>query len=647
MKSVTAIDSAREPRADNGTAESAAAAATILGADEATPTGGDGVRVALLAVALVALTIVAFGPVIDCGFVNFDDPKYVIENAIVQRGLTGAGVQWAFTTGTLANYHPLTWLSLMLDRTLWGTGALGFHLTNLALHAANAVLLFLVLRRMTGATWRPLLVAALFAVHPQRVEAVVWVSARKDCLAAFFGLLAIAAYVRYAARPSAARYAAVACLFAASLLCKAMFVTLPAVLFLLDHWPLRRARPWRELAMEKLPLAGVALAATVATFIAQRAGGAVGSTDRFPVFVRIANAAVAYLTYLGKAIVPTDLSVFYPYPRTVQLTMVAGAAIALAAITVLAIRQRRSSPWMLIGWLWFLGTFVPMVGFVQLGGQARADRYTYLPVIGLLIAVVWSLPLMRWRRPLAVAAVMIVMTLTLMTRREIGYWRDSVTLWDRALAVTDENYVAHTNLAFELAQRGLEVDAEAHYQLALAARPNWWFAHNGLGVLLAARGDRDGAIDHYEKSLAIRPDFALAHRNLANQLAARGETQGALHHYHRAVALAPDDAFAHLLLGRELARSGDVRNGRQFLQRALRLNPKSRDAQYYAGAAAAMAGDFTAAKAHFGTVLRLDPGDTDARAALEQVNAAVAAAGGGSATPAPQPSSPRSASIAE
>jgi tetratricopeptide (TPR) repeat protein len=598
--------------------------AALCGADnfgvDAAETPGARARVAVLSVALVALTLLAFWPVAHCGFVNFDDPEYVTENAIVQRGLTWSGVQWSFTTGTLGNYHPLTWLSLMLDRTLWGGGALAFHLTNVALHAANAVLLFLVLRRMTGAMWRSLLVAALFAVHPLRVESVAWVSARKDCLSALFGLLAIGAYVRYAARPSAARYAIVACLFATSLLAKAMFVTLPAALLLLDHWPLRRNRPWPTLILEKLPLLAIALAASAATFLVQRAGGAVGSVERYPIWQRLANAAIAYFSYLAKLVLPTNLAVFYPHPRTLQVAMLIAALATLLTITALAIARRRAAPWLLIGWLWFLGTLVPMIGLVQVGGHARADRYMYLPMIGLLIAIAWSLPAMR--RTSAVASIVLIVTLGLTTRREIGHWQNSVTLWQRAIAVTGDNYVAHTNLAVELARQRNAADAEKHYRDAIRIRPDWSTAHNGLGVLLAARGDTSGAIAAYESAIAARPDFALAHRNLARVLADQGRSDEAVRYFRRAIELRPADGKAHLLLGLELARRGDLPSARPHLERAAKLEPTSRDAQYYAGVAAAQSGDFTAAKEHLRTALHHAPGDKDAQAALDEVLAA-------------------------
>ena len=599
--------------------------AALRGADnfgaDAAEMRGDRARLAVLAVALAVITLLAFWPVVDCGFVNFDDPEYVTQNAIVQQGLTWSGVRWAFTTGTLGNYHPLTWLSLMLDRTLWGAAPLGFHLTNVALHAANAVLLFLVLRRMTGATWRSLLVAALFAVHPLRVESVAWLSARKDCLSALFGLLAIAAYARYTARPSAARYAVVACLFATSLLAKAMFVTLPAALLLLDHWPLRRSTPWRSLILEKLPLLAIALIASIATFAVQHAGGAVGGVDRYPIWQRLTNATIAYFGYLAQTVIPTNLAVFHPHPRTLQVTLLAAAIATLLTITAVVIARRRTAPWMLIGWLWFLGTLVPMIGLVQVGGHARADRYTYLPMIGLLIAVAWSLPAAMWRSG-AVASIVLLVVLSLMTRREIGHWRDSVTLWQRAIAVTNDNYVAHTNLAVELTRRGHAGDAEKHYRHAIRIRADWSTAHNGLGVLLAARGDAPGAIAAYESAIAARPGFAVAHRNLARLLAEQGRSDDAIRHFRRATELRPTDAKAHLLLGLELARRGELPAARQHLASAARLEPSSRDAHYYAGVAAAQSGDLASATDHLRAALLLAPGDKDAQAALDEVLAA-------------------------
>ena len=611
----------------------------------------DSLRVGLLAVLLAGVTLFAFLPATRCGFVNFDDGPYVYENPIVQRGLTWDGVRWSFTTGTLANYHPLTWLSLMLDSTLWGDSPAGFHLTNVLLHAANAVLLLLVLRAMTGATWRALLVAALFALHPLRVESVAWISARKDCLAGFFGLLAIGAYVAYASRPTIGRYAIVAILFIASLLCKAMFITLPAILLLLDGWPLRRERPLRSLAIEKLPLLVIAAAAGLVTLLAQQAGGAVGTIERYSMLNRLANAIVAYGAYALKTLVPTDLAAFYPHSRTIALGLLAIAIAALATLTILAILRRRTSPALAVGWVWFLVTLIPMIGLVQVGGQAMADRYSYLPMIGLAIAIVWSLPAMP--RVIVPASVIVLLSLALLTRQQIGHWRDSISLWTHALDVTANNHVAHTNLAVELSRLGSLADAERHYRAALDIRPQWSVAHNGLGVLLAGRGESDAAIEHYRAALRSNPAYALAHRNLANQLLARGRNDEAIAHYQEAASIRPDDAKAHLLLGLALARQGEIASAlghfelavqhdpadpdarlnlgralsetgrpdaalREF-DAALRLRPDLSDAHYHAGAALLRLGRLDEAELRFRTCLALAPADVDAQAALRHI----------------------------
>ena len=611
----------------------------------------DALRAGLLAALLAVGTLFAFLPAARCGFVNFDDGPYVYENPIVQRGLTWGGLRWAFTTGTLANYHPLTWLSLMLDSTLWGDSPAGFHLTNLLLHAANAVLLLLVLRAMTGATWRAALVAAIFALHPLRVESVAWISARKDCLAGFFGLLAIGAYVAYASRPTIGRYAVVAILFIASLLCKAMFITLPAILLLLDAWPLRRDKPWRALAIEKLPLLVIAAAAGLVTLAAQQAGGAVATIERYSVLHRVANATVAYVSYIRKMLAPTDLAAFYPHWRTVAVGLVAIAIAALAMLTILAFLRRRTSPALAIGWLWFLITLIPMIGLVQVGGQALADRYTYLPMIGLAIAIAWSLPAMP--RIIVPASFIVLLSLALLTRQQIGHWRDSVALWTHALGVTANNHVAHTNLAVELARLGNLPDAEQHYRAALAIRPEWSVAHNGLAVLLAGRGESDAAIDHYRTALRSNPRYAIAHRNLANQLLARGRNDEAIAHYQEAVSLRPDDATAHLLLGLALARRGEIASalghfelavrhdpadpearlnlGRALSEtgrpdaalrafdEALRLRPDLSDAHYHAGAALLRLGRLDEAERRLRACLALAPADVEAQAALRHI----------------------------
>lgn len=590
----------------------------------------------ILAAGVFLLTLATFWPVVRCGFVNYDDPLYVTENPHVQQGISWDGVRWAFGHSHAGNYQPLTYVSLMLDRTLWGTSATGFHATNLVIHAIDAALLLLVISTLTGSTLRAALVAALFAVHPLRVESVAWACERKDVLSALFGIVSIAAYVRYARRPGVGGLALVAVAFALSLMCKSTWITLPAVLMLLDFWPMRRVqiptdysrgagfprRPIPALLCEKLPLLGLSIASAIATLAAQRAGDALGTTEQYPMVTRLANALVAYVRYLEKVIWPANLAVFYPQ-TPLAASLVVFAMILLIALTIAAILRWNRSPALTIGWLWFLGALVPMIGLVQSGAQAMADRFTYFPIIGLMIAIVWVLP----RKPVTFAAAgVVVLALALTTRAQISHWRDSAALFEHALAVTGDNHVAHNNLAIELTRLGKTDEARRHYVEAIRIRPNYSTAHNGLGVLLAREGDAAGAIREYELALAANPTYALAHRNLATQLIAAGREPEALPHLIRAVELRPTDARARDLLGIQLARRGDFRAAvAQFdaaAGAAMPLQPDlAAEANFHAGEVLARAGDLEAAAVRFREVLRLKPGDRDARSALDQIGA--------------------------
>ena len=590
----------------------------------------------LLAAGVFLLTLATFWPVVRCGFVNYDDPIYITENPHVQQGLTWDGVRWAFAHSHAGNYQPLTYVSLMLDRTLWGTSPSGFHATNLVLHATNATLLFLVIRALSGSTLRSALVAALFAVHPLRVESVAWACERKDVLAGLFGILAIGAYARYARRPGVGGLALVALAFTLSLLCKSTWITLPAVLMLLDFWPMRRVqiptdysrgagfprRPVAALLCEKLPLVALSVASAVATLTAQRAGDALGTLDQYPPLTRLANAISAYACYLEKLIWPANLAVFYPR-APLAASLVGSAGVLLIALTTAAIVRWNKNPGLTIGWLWFLGALVPMIGLVQSGAQSMADRFTYFPMIGLVIAIVWMLP----RKPITFAAAGVaVLALALTTRAQISHWHDSVALFDHALAVTSDNHVAHNNLAIELTRLGKADEARRHYAEAIRIRPNYSTAHNGLGVLLARQGDAAGAIREYQLALAANSTYALAHRNLATQLISAGREAEAMPHLVRAVELRPADARARDLLGIQLAKRGDLREAvLQFdaaAAAAMPLQPNlAAEANFHAGEVLARAGDLDAAAARFREVLRLFPGDRDARSALDQIAA--------------------------
>ncbi|MCY2989851.1 MAG: hypothetical protein NTY19_18560, partial [Planctomycetota bacterium] len=432
-----------------------------------------------LACALLVVTVLcAYWPVGRHEFVNFDDPQYLVDNPQVRQGLTWGGIRWAFTTGHAANWHPVTWLSHMIDCQLVGLQAGWHHVIGMLFHIANSVLLYLVFQRMTGAIWRSFMVAALFALHPLHVESVAWAAERKDVLSALFWILSLAAYVRYTAAPSWRSYGVVMVCFALGLMAKPMLVTLPCVLLLLDYWPLgrwsfeanRRVR-LRLLIVEKLPLLALSAASCLVTMIVQSRGGAVGSVTAFPVTVRLANAVVAYVAYLGKLIWPTRLAVFYPYHAIATWQWMSAAAV-LAGITAVAIITRRRWPYLLVGWLWYLGTLVPVIGVIQVGRQSMADRYTYLPLVGVFVMLVWWITELsarsRWSQSLLrVAAGTAIIVCLALSFLQVVRWRNSVTLFEHCLRVTGNNALAHTSLGADLRRRGWLDEAMTHYREAL------------------------------------------------------------------------------------------------------------------------------------------------------------------------------------
>ncbi|HET9317332.1 MAG TPA: hypothetical protein VFQ51_17205, partial [Vicinamibacteria bacterium] len=440
-----------------------------------------------LAGALAVLAFLTFLPALGHDFLVYDDDQYVTANPGVRGGLSAAGVRWAFTTGHAANWHPLTWLSHMADVATWGLLPRGHHLTNVALHALNAAVLFLALLRLTSAPWRSALVAALFAVHPTRIEAVAWVAERKELLSALLGFLTLLSYAAWAQRRGRGQPWAALALFAAGLMAKPMLVTLPFVLVLLDVWPLRRVsideRPWPALARavaEKAPFLALAAASSAVTFLVQRAGGAVGTLENYPLGVRVANALVAYAGYLRRLFWPVGLAVFYPHPgRSLTAAAIAGAALLFGGLCAAAWILRRRRPYLFVGWFWFAGMLVPVIGLVQVGFQALADRYAYVTFVGLFVALVWLAAAgveraPSWLRPVAAAAgVALVAACVLQTRGELAHWQDSETLFSRALEVTSGNYVACQNLAHHLNEKNRPAEALPLLEEALRLRPRY------------------------------------------------------------------------------------------------------------------------------------------------------------------------------
>jgi hypothetical protein len=534
----------------------------------------------ILAAVFLALAVATvYLPALQGGFINWDDPDYVTANPHI-RTLGWSTVTWALTTFTAANWHPLTWLSLAVDHRLHGLDPAGYHLTNAALHVANSVLVLLVLRGLTGALWRSAAVAALFGLHPLHVESVAWVAERKDVLCAFFWLLAMAAYVGWVRGRSWRAYGIVVVTTSLALLSKPMAVTLPLALLLLDWWPLRRLS-WRSTA-EKLPLLAFAAGASVATFVAQRTEGAV-AIDPIPFPARLANAVVAYVRYLALTVWPSRLAPWYSHSAVegppLSPWSVAGAAGLLVGITALAFATARRRPYLAVGWLWYVVTLLPVIGLVQVGRQAMADRYTYLPLIGIFIAIAWGIAdLARWERApvraLGAAAVgVLLLGLGALSFRQTRIWHDSITLWAYTARVNPYAFIAHQALGGMLGDAGRPREALREFLLARRIRPDIAVVHKNVGVLLVKERRYPAAAAAYRKAVALRPDSAEYERMLGNVLLDQGRPVRARWHLERAVALRPASAEAHNDLGRALLATGRVDAAVAEFRSALAISP--------------------------------------------------------------------------
>jgi tetratricopeptide (TPR) repeat protein len=580
----------------------------------------------------LALAVLAvFGQTTHFEFVNYDDDKNVYENAVVEKGLSMQAAGWAFTHPQVANWIPLTTLSHMLDCQIFGLHAGGHHLVNVLLHAATAVLLFLVLRRMTGSLWRSAFVAAVFAVHPLRAESVAWVSERKDVLSAFFGFLSLLFYARYAQREedrnrkaevsriSFAYWFAVL-FFACGLMSKSMVATLPFVLLLLDYWPLERFKPGRarRLLMEKIPFFALAAAACVAAALVP--GLVIADAHRLPVYERIGNALVSYVVYLRQMFFPAGLAIPYPSaPHGEPAWKVCLAFVVLAAISAGVVAWRKKHPWLLTGWLWYLGMLVPVIGIVQISHDvAHADHYTYLPEIGLAIAVTWAVAgwSARWKQQrMVLGGLMAVIIGALMFRAhaQTSYWRNDETLWTRALDCTSGNSVAHNNMGLALAKKGDADGAIAQFNQALAIQPDDGEVHYNMGVVLLAKGDVEDAIAQYERALEIAPDSAEFHNNLGTALFAKGDVEDAIAQFQESLKIQPDHADARYNLGNALLRLGKLDEAIAQYRKTLEINPGHENAHYNLGVALFMKGDLKEAIAQYQNVLEINPGQVNAR----------------------------------
>jgi len=597
----------------------------------------------LISFLLVLITLIVYSRVLNHHFIDYDDNSYVTENGHVKSGLTVESIKWAFTTGRTGNWHPLTWISLMSDFELFGLNPTGYHLTNLLLHIANSVLLFMAFMRMTKTLWSSAFVAAVFALHPLHAESVAWIAERKDVLSALFWILTMWAYIGYVEHSGAKRYLLVILFFAIGLLAKPMLVTLPFVLLLLDYWPLGRFKPsiganifkhatrkqlkprsaWSSLLLlckEKIPLFALAIASSIVTFFVQQGGGAVSELSALPLDVRIANALVAYVEYMGKTIWPSHLAIFYPHTLTMlPLLQVASAGIVLVATSAIAVWKAKSHPYLPVGWFWYLGTLVPVIGIVQVGLQSMADRYMYLPLIGLTLVMGWGIPSLakRWRivrGGLAVLTGVVLVALTIRTRDQLRYWRNSFTVFEHAITVTDRNYVAHTNLADALRAVGRNAEAITQYSEALRINPNHADAHNNLGAVLEQAGQRAEAMIHYEKALSLKPNFAKVHYNFGAALGKEGKLEAAAAHLYDALKIDPEYLEAHNNLAIVLALQGKNTEAIAHLSEVIRGNPDDPAAYYNLGLVQIKAGRLSEAIANFSHALRIKPDYAEAQA---------------------------------
>lgn len=631
-----------------------------------------------LALGLGAVCILLYGQTIGFDFVGIDDSGYVARNAVVANGLSWAGIKWAFTTFEQTNWHPLTWLSYLLDATFFGVKPGPYHLVNAILHALNSVFLFVVIKQLTGSTWRSAAVAALFAVHPAHVESVAWISERKDVLSTFFWIAATYFYIRYArtknaevndeaSGPSLRFYALTAVAMALGILAKPMVVTLPFTLLLLDYWPLGRLEELSlkrvaALVAEKIPLFLISIASSVVTVIAQRSGGAVVSLEQIPFHLRALNALVSYAKYVGMMFYPLDLGIFYPYQAAIPVWQIAVAGILLAAITVYCVVNFRRRKFLLVGWLWFLGTMVPVIGLVQVGTQNMADRYTYVPFIGLGIMIVWSVRELTQRldpRIFRVAAAIVLLLFAVLAFRQIRFWRNSETLFVQTLAVTTNNGLIEQNLCLTYLGQNRLGEAAVQCRNSIRHQPGYYNGYKLLGVIAFRQKNFDEAAKNFEVAVRMRPDDRNAFSGLIQSLASLGRLEEAAElagkmdagaqgdptlnediyqtakllgigyaqrndyakagdYYRKAAAVKPDDADLRANLGAMLFRAGQREEGLAQVRQAITQDPNQADPYNLYGELLLDAGRVDEAIGQFQKALQLNPGLTTAKSNLQR-----------------------------
>jgi protein O-mannosyl-transferase len=592
---------------------------------------------------LVMATLAVYWQVHSFEFVNYDDDYYVYQNRHVQSGLTIENIIWAFTDGTqISNYWiPLTWISHILDFQFYGMNAGGHHLSNLLFHIVNTLILFLVINRMTGYFWQSAFIAALFALHPLHVESVAWISERKDVLSTFFWLLTMLVYTHYAKRPGLSRYFWVLLFFVLGLMAKPMLVTLPFVLLLMDYWPLGRLQLGQAsspdsikfqkssaslLIGEKIPLFALTAVISIAAYITQRKGGVVPGMGLDLIKTQTANALVSYVSYIGKMIWPSHLASYYPHTGNLPIWQVVGAGTLLVSLSFFLVRWGRKYPYLPVGWFWYLGTLFPVIGLVKISDFAMADRYTYVPLIGIFIIIACGATelVAKWRHAkiwLAASSTVVLAILMAMTWKQAGYWKNSITLFEHAQKVTINNYLTHTNLGVALYEEGRTEEAIDHYLEVLRMEPEYAKAHYNLGLALNKQGHTDKAIEQYLQALRIKPDYADAHYNLGNALAKQGRTEEAIGHYLEVLRINPDYEKAYNNLGLALDKQGRTEEAIENYLQALGIEPDYVKARYNLGLALFHKGDIKGAIDCFREVLQIDPNNTEA---LDRLNKTLA-----------------------
>jgi protein O-mannosyl-transferase len=593
-----------------------------------------GVRLDLLVCLFLALTILSvYWQVINHEFIDLDDDIYVFNNRHVQSGLVLENISWAFgiSNKDIAYWHPLTWISHMLDCHIYGLRPGMHHLTSLIFHIANSVLLFLAFRTMTGDVWKSAFIAALFALHPINVDSVAWLAERKNVLSTFFWMLTILAYAHYSERPGLCRYLLTFLFFAFGLLAKPMIVTLPFALLLLDYWPLGRLRhpiipSAFRLGMEKVPflfISAISIYLSTSSLVSVEGHGNMISLEQVPLELRISNALVSYVSYIGKMVWPHDLAVHYPYPGTISLWKTVSSFIFLIFTSLLVVLSIKREPYLSTGWFWYIGTLIPVIGLVQAGlWPAMADRWAYVPLIGMFIVIAWGIPelLARWRYKKTILALLGVTVLSILTARtffQIQYWKNSITLFEHSLYVSNNSFVLQNNLGNALLNLGKTADAIKHLSEALRINPRFAEAHNNLGRALDMQGATAEAISHYHEALRLKPRLPTAHNNLGVALAKQGAIAESISRYREALQLNPDYAEACYNLGNAMLAQGKITEAIGHYSEALRIKPNYAEAHNNLGVALARQGKMTEAVEHLSEALRINPGYADAQKNLK------------------------------